>query len=102
MKKTGPLKINSITEFHRLRGLPKPQHPLISVIDYSEMNYSTAERNGLILSFYTISAKTNVQNKLKMVNRNMILMRDHVFYGPQPDYKNRGSGKNQNQRDGSC
>lgn len=27
-----PVRIKSISEFHRLRGLPKPEHPLISIV----------------------------------------------------------------------
>ncbi|WP_317132148.1 hypothetical protein [Paenimyroides baculatum] len=27
--------VDTIAEFHRISGLPKPQHPLISLVDYS-------------------------------------------------------------------
>lgn len=33
MAGTTPLRIKTISEFHQLRGLPKPEHPLISIIN---------------------------------------------------------------------
>ena len=32
MVHTKPQRIKTISEFHKLRGLPKPEHPLISVV----------------------------------------------------------------------
>lgn len=32
-----PLRIKTISEFHRLRGLPKPEHPLISVVNVADL-----------------------------------------------------------------
>lgn len=28
-----PIRINSLTEVHRRMGLPKPRHPLLSLVD---------------------------------------------------------------------
>ena len=33
MNNKQPQRIKTISEFHQLRGLPKPEHPLISVIN---------------------------------------------------------------------
>ncbi|HEA30316.1 MAG TPA: AraC family transcriptional regulator [Leeuwenhoekiella sp.] len=57
--------IKSISEFHRLRGLPPPEHPLISVIDYAAMDF-TENYNGInwVLGFYSIALKRNVNLKL--------------------------------------
>lgn len=59
-------RIKTISEFHRLRGLPKPEHPLISVIDYSEIvrpdNISEAN---WVLNFYQISIKRGINAKMK-------------------------------------
>ncbi len=59
-------RIKSISEYHRLRGLPKPQHPLISLIDFSTIQYS-AENNhiGWVLDFYSIALKKNFDAKVK-------------------------------------
>lgn len=59
-------RIKSITEFHRSRGLPHPEHPLISVVDYNAVRRPAdiGEVNW-ILDFYMISLKTGINGKLK-------------------------------------
>ncbi|MDP4210959.1 MAG: helix-turn-helix transcriptional regulator [Bacteroidota bacterium] len=61
-----PLNIKSIREFHQLRGLPSPEHPLISVIDYAVVQASDKdESGGLLFDFYLISVKKGLIGKLK-------------------------------------
>lgn len=59
-------RIKSISEYHRLRGLPKPEHPLISLIDFETIQYS-AEKNpkSLVFDFYSIALKKNFDAKVK-------------------------------------
>lgn len=59
-------KISTITEFHRLRGLPKPEHPLISVIDFNAINRpdDIGEVNWMF-DFYQVSMKRGIGGKLK-------------------------------------
>ena len=59
-------RIKTISEFHRLRGLPKPEHPLISVVDYASIRHSP-ENNQIswVLDFYSISLKRNFNAKIK-------------------------------------
>jgi AraC family transcriptional regulator, transcriptional activator of pobA len=54
-------KIKTISEFHQLRGLPKPEHPLISVVDYAKI-YTATERKteSLTFDYYTIAVKRGV------------------------------------------
>jgi AraC family transcriptional regulator, transcriptional activator of pobA len=61
-----PHRIKTIREFHQQRGLPKPEHPLISVVDYSAIKH-TAEFNvtSWTLDFYSISLKRNAAVKIK-------------------------------------
>ena len=61
-----PYRIKTISEFHQLRGLPGPGHPLISVVDYSAVRHS-AEHNitSWMLDFYSISLKRNPAVKMK-------------------------------------
>lgn len=61
-----PIHIKTISEFHRFRNLPKPEHPLISVIDYADIKH-TAENNSLswVLDFYSISLKRTSNAKFK-------------------------------------
>lgn len=66
MPTTQPLRIKTISEYHQVMGLPKPHHPLISVI-----NMDTIERQNdstsinLIFDFYSISLKRNFNAKIK-------------------------------------
>jgi AraC family transcriptional activator of pobA len=61
-----PYRIKTISEFHRLRGLPKPEHPLISVVDYASIKH-TPEFNvsSWTLDFYSISLKRNPATKIR-------------------------------------
>lgn len=51
-----PVRIKTITEGHRLSGLPKPQHPLISIIDCAELRNEHAVA-AVTFDFYTVSLK---------------------------------------------
>jgi AraC family transcriptional activator of pobA len=58
MAGTKPHRIKTISEFHQTRGLSKPEHPLISLVDYATVRHSP-EFNGVnwTLDFYMISIK---------------------------------------------
>ncbi len=61
-----PYRIKTISEFHQLRGLPKPEHPLISVVDYAAINHSPEFNvTSWVLDFYSISMKRNPAAKMK-------------------------------------
>jgi AraC-like DNA-binding protein len=61
-----PQRIKTINEFHQLRGLPKPEHPLISVVDYAAVNHSPeSNRRSWVLDFFSISLKRNPAAKMK-------------------------------------
>ena len=66
MASNKPVRVKTISEFHRLRGLPQPEHPLISVIQHAALKYSP-EENSLtgIFGFYSVSIKRGVAGKLK-------------------------------------
>lgn len=50
--------IKTITEFHQYRGLPKPEHHLISVIDVETVKHWHADEPvNLVLDFYVIALK---------------------------------------------
>lgn len=59
-------RIKTISEFHELRGLPKPAHPLISVVEYNAIRRPAdiSEKNW-VLDFYQISLKRGISAKLK-------------------------------------
>lgn len=58
--------INSISELHRLMGLTKPLHPLISLINMDQVqSYEKTEEIHFLLNFYGVSLKKNISGKLK-------------------------------------
>lgn len=67
MKATNPPYIfNSITALHRALGLPKPLHPLISLVDYGDIRVDTTDLSkAMVLNFYKVSFKKNLQDKIK-------------------------------------
>jgi AraC family transcriptional activator of pobA len=57
-----PLKINSISELHRMLGLPKPLHPLISLVDNTTMVMDEKYlKNSFAFNFYKISFKKTMR-----------------------------------------
>lgn len=58
-------KINSISEFHLTRGLPKPDHPLISIVDYGAIDHLAEHNKSWVLNFYAISLKRDVLGKYR-------------------------------------
>lgn len=65
--KNEPLqKVNTISAFHQLMGLPKPEHPLISVIQFEALKQSADDAAiPLVNNFYSIALKRNFNGKLK-------------------------------------
>lgn len=57
MSNTPPVRIKTITEFHRLRNLPQAMHPLISVIDYATLPHT---EGSAVFDYYVISLKRGV------------------------------------------
>jgi AraC family transcriptional regulator, transcriptional activator of pobA len=87
-----PVIFNSISEAHRALGLPKPLHPLVSLVDYGQIEIDrTILSEPLILGFYKISYKKNFTGKMKygqgyydfdeggmfFVAPNQLITRDH-------------------------
>ena len=61
-----PIRIKTISQFHTLRGLPKPKHPLISVINFEDMVQTSENlKQSLIFDFYMISVKRDMEHKYK-------------------------------------
>lgn len=62
-----PYKFESLSDFHRVLGLPKPLHPLISLINNKDGKIKPGDQfpEQFILSFYKISYKPNLHGKFK-------------------------------------
>lgn len=65
MENKHPIRLKTITEFHKFWALPKPEHPLISVVDYTLIDHSLANPDqGIILDSYCITIKRDLGLKL--------------------------------------
>lgn len=63
---TQPHVINSISELHRLLSLPKPEHPLVSVINLGDIKCHFDEAiKSVIYNFYSVCIKKDFTGKLK-------------------------------------
>lgn len=59
-------RIKTISEFHQLGGLPKPEHPHISIVDYASIKRpSDPGEVSWISDFYQISVKKGINGKFK-------------------------------------
>ncbi|MFP5438365.1 MAG: helix-turn-helix domain-containing protein [Bacteroidia bacterium] len=69
MKKAAntPYILNSITDLHRVVGLPAPLHPLVSVVDMKNIPCVLTDGtvNSLLYNFYSICTKRDFNGKMK-------------------------------------
>jgi AraC family transcriptional regulator, transcriptional activator of pobA len=61
-----PHKFESLSDLHRLLGLPKPLHPLISLVENRDNEIDVSKLPALFIhDFYKISYKKNLSGKIK-------------------------------------
>jgi len=61
-----PYRVKTISEFHRLRGIPKPEHPLVSVVNLETLApMHLTEPQSLVLDYYSISLKRGLGAKFR-------------------------------------
>ncbi|MFD2933794.1 helix-turn-helix domain-containing protein [Spirosoma flavum] len=61
-----PHRFNTISDFHHFRGLARPQHPLISLVNAEDVKLSgNRVPTAMVFDFYSIALKKNVNAKLK-------------------------------------
>lgn len=59
-------RVKTINEFHQFRNLPKPEHPLISVIDVGAIKHLPDEEPAnFVFDFYSIALKRNFSAKMR-------------------------------------
>jgi len=59
-------RIKTITQYHQLMGLPKPEYPLISVINFESIKrLPVDEKISMVFDFYSISLKRDFNAKIK-------------------------------------
>ena len=92
MANARPYRIKTINEFHQVLGLPKPEHPLISVINLDAIAQAPDENKfSIVLNFYSISIKRALNVKYKYGQREydfdegvMFFMAPNQVFGIEP------------------
>lgn len=65
-KENSPHRFETLSELHRVLGLPKPMHPLISLVENKDNKVDLARMpNSFIHGFYKISYKTKLSGQIK-------------------------------------
>ncbi|GAB3764207.1 helix-turn-helix domain-containing protein [Spirosoma pomorum] len=61
-----PTRIDSILAYHQLVGLPKPEHPLISLVRFDDIKPRGVDKpKSIINDFYSVALKRNFNGRLK-------------------------------------
>lgn len=62
-----PYRIKSISEFHSIFHLPKPEHPLISMVDYAVLVAAKKDSEVMVTvaDYYCISVKRGLSGKMR-------------------------------------
>jgi AraC family transcriptional activator of pobA len=61
-----PYRIKTISDYHLVMSLPKPEHPLISVINFESIKHLPGKKPiSIVFDFYSISLKKNFHGKMK-------------------------------------
>ncbi len=66
MELAAPHQIKTISEYHNFMNLPKPQHPLISVVKFEDIKRKPSDSPKSIMNnFYSIALKNTFNAKMK-------------------------------------
>jgi AraC-like DNA-binding protein len=66
MTTSTPYQIKTIGEYHRLNNLPKPQHPLISVLRFEDLKFqANGYPKSITNNFYCVALKRTFNAKMK-------------------------------------
>lgn len=60
-----PVRVKTISEYHEFMGLPKPEHPLVSVARFEDIKRECVAPFSRIMGFYSIALKRNFNVKMK-------------------------------------
>jgi len=60
-----PIRIKTISEYHKFMQLPKPAHPLVSVARFEDIKRPYTEPVSRIMDFYSIAIKRNSNVKMR-------------------------------------
>ena len=73
-------KVNTISEYHKVMGLPKPEHPLISVIDYGSIQLHCMANKGYMFNFYSILIDRDFKSNMKYGQRSGVFDEGAMFF----------------------
>lgn len=60
------LRIDTLSAYHQFAGLPKPAHPLISVVRFDDIRpRKTEQPKSIVNNFYSIALKHNFKGRMK-------------------------------------
>ena len=95
-----PTRLKTISEFHHLRGLPPPEHPLISVVNVEDINrFNDNEPNIFVYDFYFIALKRNCAIKMKYGQQEYDFDEGTMFFGsPNQVFGVEHDNKNQTEK----
>ena len=66
MKNIQPQRIRSVREYHQFMRLQKPEHPLISVIDFETIVHLPGSKSvSMVMDYYSIALKKNFNGKMR-------------------------------------
>ncbi|SDF11199.1 helix-turn-helix domain-containing protein [Epilithonimonas hungarica] len=92
MQNAKPIRFKTITEAHRAFGLPSPEHPLISILNYSDLQVpENVDEISALFDFYYISLKRGFTNKL-FYGQQTYDFDDGMMYFVAPNQILRGAG----------
>ncbi|MEH6406455.1 MAG: helix-turn-helix transcriptional regulator [Leeuwenhoekiella sp.] len=60
-----PYRIKTISEYHKLMGLTKPEHPLITVLNFENIKRLPNDPGSRVFDFYSIALKRNFNASIK-------------------------------------
>ena len=89
-----PYRVKTISEFHQLRGMPKPEHPLVSVVNLESLEpLHITEPQSLILDYYSISIKRGLGARFRYGQQDydfaegvMFFMAPGQVFGVEPSH----------------
>ena len=101
-----PVRIKTISEFHKLNFLPPPDHPLISVADYAKVAAAKKDNplQPIVSDYYSVSVKRGLSGKMRYRQQEYDFDEGVMYFmAPGQDYNQAlKTTKMQNHPDGSC
>ncbi|MCF0062832.1 AraC family transcriptional regulator [Dyadobacter chenwenxiniae] len=73
-------RLKTISEYHKVMGLPKPEHPLISVIDYGSVQLQCMANKSYVFDFYSILLDRDFKGNMKYGQQSGLFEEGVMFF----------------------